>query len=151
MRPQKRVLTCINDLDAAKVMGLLLQKWFAEQYDLSVTEARYIDKLLAQAEGETVDLFILLLNNMFYSDSKLCPESSRNGIESRLEINTRLKQTYHKPVIAMTGWPLSVDSWNEENTKQAGASFLLTYLPEGHLLREAVKQCLEEGEAVCRD
>jgi len=59
-------------------------------------------------------------------------------------------ESYHKPVIAMTGWPLSVDSWIEENTKEARASFLLTYLPEGNLLRDAVRQCLEEGEVVCR-
>lgn len=147
MRPQKRVLMCINEPNITKVVILVLQKEFGQKYDLSVAEIPYTDKFLAQAESEAVDLFILLLNNMFHSpDSKFRGDKNRNRVERQLDVITHLKHTYHKPVFAMTGWPLSADSWNDENTKQAGASFLFQLPVEGTLLRNAARQCLEEGE-----
>jgi hypothetical protein len=135
---------CINEPDITKVLILSLQKEFGQKYDLSIAESCYIDTFLAQAESEAVDLFILLLNNMIHSpDFKFCGDKNRNPVERQFDIITHLKHTYQKPVIAMTGWPLSADSWNEENTKRAGASVLLQLPVEGSLLRNAVRQCLE--------
>jgi hypothetical protein len=104
-----------------------------------------IDKLLAKGESDPPDLFILLLNNMFYSYShgRSSGHEKKNRIEHLLEVITRLRQKCRKPVIAMTGWPAARDSWNKENTKQAGANFLFLLPLEGSLLRDAARQCLE--------
>ena len=52
MRPQKRVLTCINELDIARFVSSCLHNEFAQQYDLSVREAHSIDTLLAKGESD---------------------------------------------------------------------------------------------------
>jgi CheY-like chemotaxis protein len=145
MRPQKRVLTCINQPDIARFVSECLHNEFAQRYDVSVREAHSIDKLLAKGENDPPDLFILLLNNMFYSyaHARHRGDEKKHRIEHLLEVITRLKKISHKPVIAMTGWPVSPDSWNEENTKQAGASFLFSLPLEGSLLSDAARQCLE--------
>jgi CheY-like chemotaxis protein len=144
MRPQKRILTCINEPDLTRYVSLCLQNEFAQQYELSVREAHHIDNLLAKSESDPPDLFILLLNNMFYSYSHIRHRGEKkHRIKHLLEVITRLKETSRKPVIALTAWPQSPDSWNEENTKQAGASFLFILPLEGNLLRDAARQCLE--------
>jgi CheY-like chemotaxis protein len=145
MLPQKRVLTCINEPTIANFVSSCLQKEFAQQYDVSVKEAHSIDRLLAKGESDPPDLFILLLDNMFYSYSH-CSASrhaKKNRIEHLLEVITRLRQKCRKPVIAMTEWLAGADSWNEENTKQAGVNFLFSLPLEGTLLRDAARQCLE--------
>ena len=145
MRPQKHVLTCINAPDIARVVSSCLHNEFAQQYDVSVTEVHFIDKLLSKGESDPPDLFILLLNNMFYSyaHGRHRGDEKLNRIKHLLEVITCLKQTSHKPVIAMTEWPVSLDSWNEENIKQAGASFLFSLPLEGSQLSHAARHCLE--------
>lgn len=140
MRPQKRVLLSINEPTFTNAITLLLKDEFAEKYDLSITETPYAGKLLALAQTEPADLFIILLNNMLCSDMPHFLE--KNRVEATLAVITHLTQTYHKPVIAMTGHP----EWTEENTSRAGASFLL-FLPLGwSQLMNAVKQCWGEAE-----
>ena len=122
----------------------MFEKWFVHQYDLAITETPYAAKLLDLAQREAADLFVLLLNNMFYSDISHLME--KNRVECGLAVIAQLNQTYHKPVIAMTGWPPSEDTWTEDNTRQAGASFLFFLPLEGEFFRNAVKQCLGEAE-----
>src|SRR5574341_626152 len=141
MRPQKRVRMCINEPDITKVMTRCLQSEFANKYDLSITETPYVGKLLAQAQSEGVDLFILLLNNMRLSDVPFSYFGDKNWVESVLAVITQLRQAYQKPVIAMTGYP----GWTEDKTKEAGASFLFLLPVERAPLIYAVNQCLEEG------
>jgi CheY-like chemotaxis protein len=145
MRPQKHVLTCINAPDIARVVSSCLHNELAQQYDVSVTEVHFIDTLLTKGENDPPDLFILLLNNMFYSYShgRHRGDEKRNRIAHLLEVISRLKQASHTPVIAMTGWPMSPDSWNEENTKQAGANFLFSLPLEGSQFSEAARECLQ--------
>lgn len=141
MLTYKRVLMCINEPGITEVLTLTLEKEFAHKYDLSIAETRYIDKLLAHAQKEAIDLFILLLNNMVYSDVKLCP--AKRGADFRLDVIAQLRRSYQKPVIALTGLPLR---YTEQNTKEAGASFLFVLPVEGRPLMDAVKQCFEETE-----
>ena len=144
MRPQKRVLLSINEPTFTKGVTLLLEDEFAQKYDLSITDTSYAGKLLALAQTEKADLFILLLNNMLCSDIPHFLE--KNRVEFTLAVITHLRQTYHKPVIAMTGRPPADDTWTEENTNRAGASFLF-FLPfEWSQLMNAVKQCWGEAE-----
>ena len=145
VRPRRHVLTCINAPDIARVVTSCLHNEFAQQYDVSVREIHSIDQLLAKSESDPPDLFILLLNNMFYSYShnRHRGDEKKHRITHLLEVISRLKQTSRKPVIAMTEWPLSPGSWNKENTKEAGASFLFSLPLEGNELRDAARQCLE--------
>jgi CheY-like chemotaxis protein len=144
MRPQKRVLLSINEPTFTKSITLLLEDEFAQKYDLAITGTPYAGKLLALAQTEKADLVILLLNNMLCSDIPHFLE--KNRMESTLAVITHLRQTYHKPVIAMTGRPPAEDTWTEENTKRAGASFLFFLPVEWSQLMNAVKQCWGESE-----
>jgi CheY-like chemotaxis protein len=143
MRPQKRVLISINEPNITKVITLTLEKEFSNTYDLCISETPYVAKLLAQAQHEAVDLFILLLNNMRLSDVPFLHEKKPWG-EAMWEVVRHLRQTYHKPVIAMTGLP-PIDTWEEEIMKQSGLSFFFLLPVEGAALTNAVHQCLEEG------
>jgi CheY-like chemotaxis protein len=118
----------------------MLEIEFANKYDLSIAETPYVSKLLAQAQREAVDLFILLLNNMRLSDLPF-PDNKKRWGEAMLEVLAHLRQTYHKPVIAMTGLPM----WKEEEIKRAGAGFLFLLPFEREPLVNALKQCFEEG------
>jgi len=69
MLPQEHILACINEPDVARFVSSCLHNELAQQYDLSVSDAHSIDKLLTRGESDPPDLFILLLNNMFYSYS----------------------------------------------------------------------------------
>lgn len=144
MRPQKRVLMSINEPTITKVITLTLKKEFADTYDLSIAEIPSVAKLLVQAQREGVDLFILLLNNMHTSEVQFL-DGKKNWFEARLEVITHLRQTYRRPVIAMTGWYPGDASRTEEIIKEAGASFFLPIPVEGGTLTKAVNQCLEEG------
>jgi CheY-like chemotaxis protein len=132
---------CINEPSITKLVTLLIEKEFGHKYELFITEICYIDKFLAQAQRETFDLFILLLNNMFYSEVRFRPQP--RGVDARLDVIAKLKQSYHRPVIALTGLP---DRYTEENTKAAGASFRLVLPLEGEPLLSAVKHCFEDVE-----
>jgi hypothetical protein len=146
---QKRALMCINDPGVTELWTLILEKEFAQQYELSVTETSHVGKLLTLAQTATADLFILLLNNMLYSD---IPHLHKlNRVDSALATIAHLKQTYHRPVIAMTGWPISAENWNANNTKQAGVDFLFQIPIDVRRLKHAAKQCLEQGEAAFQD
>ena len=142
MRPQKRVLMSINEPDITKLLIFMFEKWFGQQYDLSIAETPYAGQLLTLAQREPIDLFVLLLNNMFYSD--IADLEEKNRVQSGLAVIAQLKQTYQKPVITMTGWPPSEDTWTQENTKQAGADFLFFLPLEGELFRNAVNKCWKE-------
>ena len=139
--PHKSVLTCINEPGITEVVTRCLQSEFANQYALSVAESRYIDKFLALAQSATPDLFILLLNNMFYSDEKFYSENRSSDV--RLNVIAQLKDSYQKPVIAMTGLP---GIYTEDNTRKAGASFYFVIPVERVPLMNAVRQCFEETE-----
>jgi hypothetical protein len=143
MRPQKHVLICINHPGIACFVRSCLHNEFAQQYDMFVREAHSIDSLLAKGECDPPDLFILLLNNMFYSYSHVTADEKKNRIQHLLKVIACLKQTSQKPVIAMTEWPLAPNLWNEENTKEAEASFLFSIPVEWSQLRDAARQCLE--------
>ena len=134
---------CINEPDITKVVTRCLEIEFANKYDLSIIETPYVEELLAQAQGQGVDLFILLLNNMRLSDLPFLDDKRRWG-EAMLEVVTHLRQTYHKPVIALTGllW------WTEEEMKEAGASCLILLPVERAPLMKTVKQCFEETERI---
>src|SRR5262245_41309717 len=120
MRPHKRVLMCINEPSITKILTLIIQKEFGHVYELSIKEISYIDAFLAEAQRQTADLYVLLLNNMFYSDVRLCRD--HQGVDSRLAVIAELRQSYQKPVIALTGLP---NRYTEENTIEAGASCYL--------------------------
>jgi len=140
MRPQKRVLLSTHEETFTNAITLLLEDEFAEKYDLSITETPYAGKLLALAQTEPADLFILILNNMLCADLPHFLE--KNRVECTLAVITHLRQTYHKPVIAITGH----SQWTEENTSRAGASFLFFIPFEWNQLMDAVKQCWGEEE-----
>jgi hypothetical protein len=131
---------CINEPVLTQVITLMLEKEFANTYDLHITETPYVVKLIVQAQKEAADLFVLLLNNMRLSGVPFIDDKTTWG-EAMWEVVKHLKQTYHKPVIAMTGLP-PIDTGEDEIMKQSGVDFLFHMPVEQVPFVEAVQHCL---------
>ena len=86
---------------------------------------------------------------MLYSD---VPHLHKlNRVEAALATIAHLKETFHSPIIAMTGWEISAEYWNDINTKQAGANFFFQIPIEARHLKHAANQCLEHGATAFQD
>src|SRR5262245_39456732 len=97
------VLMSINESDISKAVSQVIQREIGNNYDLSITEIPSVGQLLSHAKNYPSDLFILLLNNLQFSDTPLFRETPR---WLPLEVVSHLKVTYGKPLIALTGyWP----------------------------------------------
>jgi hypothetical protein len=87
-----------------------------------MAEYARVGQLLSDAATTPADMFILLLNNMQFSDT-----TSFNGTKHcrSLEVVSHLKTTYDKPVIALAEPWRGQFSRAEQQAKQAGATFFL--------------------------
>jgi len=131
----------IAESNIEKVLTFTIQKELGNKFDLSIIEISNVGQLLFHATKEPVDLFILLLNNMRFSDTTAFRETQR---WAPLEVVSHLRKTYGKPLIVLTGyWPGEL-SRAEEEAKQAGASYFFWLPPDKQPLIDAVEQCLKQ-------
>lgn len=105
--------------ELTKLFTLLFNKRLGAQYEFQVCEISHASKFLEYAEREQVDLFLIILNNIVADAHDIFPASSKRGFWMA-EIVTYLKQKYHKPVIALCGWP---DDEIETEVRGAGADY----------------------------
>ena len=118
-----------------------IEKELTNKFDLSVTEHMTVGQLLSHAENSPIDLFILVLNNLRFTEAPLFVSPSRWW---PLEVVSFLKNAYGKPVIALAGaWPKGVKNIEEES-KQAGASAFFLVPVDTHPFIEAVENCLKQ-------
>jgi len=142
VQPRKmRISMSTADPDLSEGLTLAIQKELGNQFDVSIVEHSGVGQLLSYVESSPVDLFILVLNNLMFADTTMFRET--RGWRS-LEVVSRLRETYGKPVIALAGsWPGEGTS-AEEEAKQAGASFFFWLPYNKRQFIDAVEQCLRQ-------
>jgi hypothetical protein len=101
------------------------------------------DSLTNYARRETVDLFVLIVNNIFYSIVNNIPYTKPRRI---LELIASLKAIRQTPIIALSGdYFISTDTDMPERILRAGADVLL-YLPVWDEFIDVVRNVLSKGE-----
>ncbi len=105
---------------------------------LSIISDWKADNIMDLAKKIHVDLFILVLNNIFWHLSDDHPSETR--VNKMIELTAELKQLYHKPIIALAGWP------SEEKFKidviNAGADYFFGLPFKIEPFRAAIDDCL---------
>jgi hypothetical protein len=100
-----------GEKDFTRGFTLIFNKYLRAKYDFDVHEIPFATKLLEYAARESVDAFLIILNNIFPDAGDLFPASPKVStapgslkVDQALQIAFYLKQKYHKPVLALTGW-----------------------------------------------
>jgi hypothetical protein len=89
------------------------------------------------AETQTIDVFILILNNIIFKSEE---RSSENHIENILNFLTLMHKNYGKPIIGLFGWP--DDPSFKKKAKDAGADVVLRMPFKLEDFNKAFESCL---------
>lgn len=108
-----------------------------DKYDLKIKCSSYADELLQLAENGVSDIFILILNNMYFRHMNF---SVLERVENSFQIITQISAKYGRPVIALAGWPH--DSSVATRAKLAGANFYFPLPCKVEGIMEAIEKCL---------
>ena len=136
-----RISISTAEPNISSMLAGYMEKELAHKFDLSITDHVTVGQLLSHAEASPIDLFILMLNNLRFTDTPLFRNTPH---WQPFEVVSYLKVQYGKPVIALAGsWPESVKNIEEES-KQAGASvFFFVPVDTNHFI-EAVENCMKQ-------
>jgi hypothetical protein len=132
-----RILMCVNDHNITESLVATIKAGIGHKYNLQIEEIPYADKLLEHAQNESIDVFILVFNNMLIPGA-ICPPEIR--LKKALNVLSYIKEKFKKPVIAMAGWP--GDPVFEEEAKSAGANYFFRLPFAVRVFQEAVGQCI---------
>ena len=146
---ERRKVHISMSMDEPDLMPMLtdaIQKGLCSQFDLAIAEHVTVGRLLSHAEQSSVDLFILMLNNLIFADTRLFDNTPR---WRSFEVVSRLKAIYGKPIIAFAAsWPDEMSSAEvEEETIKAGANFFFLLPPDKQSFIDAVEQCLTVSQS----
>ncbi len=144
-RRQIRVL--IGDMQdniAETIIVPFLESEIRDRHDLTFMCTSYGGKILELAQDHVFDIFILILNNIWF------PNITRDKhLRKSLETMSHLRATYGKPVIALTSISfLQPDSslyvpGFAEKARLAGASFFFPMPFKLEDFKEAIEKCLD--------
>ena len=132
-----RILLCVGDDNIEEAISGYIKRSIKGKYDLWFTSSYYADDVLRLANEHTIDLFMMVVNNIIFRSED---SSAEQRIEKALQLVSFLSKTYKRPVIALYGWPN--DPLFPEKTKQAGANFCIKLPSEPKEIREAIEVCL---------
>lgn len=121
----------MNDIFSELIKGVIKNK-----YDLKVLLSFYGEEILELADNESVDIFILIMNNIRFRPVYTVQERMENS----LQLITQIKTTYGKPVIVLSGW--TKDSSLIARAKLA-ADFFFPLPFELDAFREAIEKCFD--------
>jgi len=107
-----------------------------EKCNLKVLSSFYGEEILEIADKEYVDIFIIILNNIRFSEVFTIKER----IENSVRLITKIKKKYSKPLIAISGW--KEDPFLIEKVKTT-ADFFFTIPFELDAFMKAVEKCME--------
>ena len=140
--PKRRQLRILIG-DYQDNIGISVVAWIRfltkDKYELKVMTALFAEELLELMQDHTFDIFIPILNNIFFLPKNL-PVEKR--VEKGLQLITHFRITYKKPIITLFGWP--DDPSYVEKIKQAGANFAFKIPYEAEDFSEAFKKCLDK-------
>ena len=78
----------------------VIKEAIKDKYDLILGSSSYGEEILELAEKGTVDIFILIMNNIRFSSVDFVGDHLENSVQ----LITQFKTTYGRPVIAMSGY-----------------------------------------------
>jgi ActR/RegA family two-component response regulator len=116
----------------------MLEEKSSEKYDFYFVTAKTADEILELAQTIEFDIFILVLNNIIFSENNL---PVINRLRKALKLVTHLKNTYSKVVLTFSGYS---DINIEEKAKKAGADFYFQLPCKNEDVSEAFTICLDE-------
>lgn len=99
-RKQMHVLIGTFKGDLNEILSLLIKGHLWPEYDTAVMTASTADEVMNLAEGHPFDLFVLILSKIMFAGKRLTLKERATKL---LEIIARLRATYGKPIIAMSG------------------------------------------------
>lgn len=114
----------------------LIKEVIKDKYNLKLGSSSYGQELLELAENGTIDIFILLMNNIRFSGV----DSVGDRLVNSLQLITQIKMTYGRPVIALSAW--KEDSSLIARAKLA-ADFYLQMPCKIDAFMDAFEKCLE--------
>ena len=127
--------------------GLLaefIKEVIKDKYDLKLRVAFYGEDIVKLANKESIDIFILVLNNIAF----LPVHPVQKRLEISLQFITHIKMTYGRPVIALSGW--LEDSSLVARTKLV-VDFFFPLPFKVDAFKEAIEKCLNiQPAANCR-
>ena len=134
----RRVEVLIGDFNSGigDVISDCIQERTKDKYDLKISFSHIGEEILDLAQNSKIDIFILILNNIFRSSGK--DQSLEDRLENSLQLSTQIKTTYGRPVIALSGWK---EDTYVMRAKQAADFFFTLPLKIGPLVDVFVK-CL---------
>ncbi len=154
LRPHVRILMCTGgEQDFSRIFTLTFNKYLGAKYDFETHEIPSAKRFLEYAEREHVDVFLIILNNMFPDAEDLFPAGPKvvQGapgslkVDQALQIASYLKQNYHRPVLALTGW------WPDDRDlaielKSSGVDYFGILPVDAEPLVDALRNCLEHSQ-----
>ena len=105
------------------------------KYDLKVRSSMRVEEILELAENNAIDIFILTLNNLFYSNS------TGDFSDDSLELIVKIKTTWGSPIITFSGYRSDDHSFVERVKKTADFFFPLPFKVD--VFKEAFNKCLD--------
>jgi hypothetical protein len=137
MLEKRQVKVLVGNFDDLMndVFITIIKQVINDRYELKITIACFGDHLLEVPNKESIDLYILVMNNIYFSPHQL-PESW----EKSLQFITQIKTKYKRPVIALSSW--LEDTALVEKTKEA-ADFFFSMPFKIDAFKEAVEKCLQ--------
>jgi len=102
-----------------------------------IMELSWASEIVYLAETQTIDVFILILNNIIFTSEK---RSSEDHIENILNLLTLMRKTYGKPIIGLFTWP--DDPSFEKRAKDAGADIVLRMPFKWEAFQKVFESCL---------
>ena len=114
----------------------VIKEVIKDKYDLKLGSSSYGEEIMELAENDAIDIFILIMNNIRFSDVN----SVGDRLVNSLQLITQIKTTYGRPVIALSG--LSENSSLVARAKLA-ADFYFQLPVKVDAFTEAFEKCLE--------
>lgn len=119
----------------AHIISDYIQKEFSNNYVFKFEFLLRSEEILEHAKKESIDIFILILNNIYPSSAS---SNLPDRLDAGLKLSSQIKKQYGKPVIALSGW---IEGTNVGRAKSVSDFFfpLPCKLVE---LKEAFIKCL---------
>lgn len=135
-KQQVRVLIGNFDDDLTDLFHVLIKQVIKDKYDLKVRSSFYGEEILKLAAKESVDLLILIINNISFR-----PENSvQDRLENSLHLITEIKTRHGRPVIALSGLGENYSSLIAKAKLAADFYFPLPF--ETDAFMKAIEKCL---------
>lgn len=117
----------------------LFTEFIKIKYDPIIRVSPYCDDILEYAENGSIDIFILVINNLCFSGVESSSSSIDDQLEKSLQLITQIKTICARPVIALSTFDESSPLITRSKLI-ADFYFQMPFKPEPFL--EAIEECI---------